>query len=266
MAVATVVVVLVLARGSGAGLGASVRPTAASSLPASSSATAPECQLRVLESGFTNRYGPLDGGRNTPAQGQIQLGLVLENPCQQAAVDIRLIAEARDASGKTIPFDDGFSNAGASLSLPVLLPGQRIGMAGQMVNNRASGSAAGSYDATRVAALTVRIDPVRWRAVTEMPEQVSAAASGAVLGARRADGSAPVSFTLRLNPLRLTGIEWACFIVRDAAGRIVSGDLTRMQLPHDPSPSGDTVHSEIWVPSATPGLHVDIYAMPAGFL
>jgi hypothetical protein len=241
--------------------GAQVQPSPS----ARSSATAAGCQLRVAESGFTNRHGLVYGRQVAPAQGEIQYGVIVENPCQQAAVDVQLVAQATDASGTPLPYDDGVGSAAEPRKLSVLLPGQRIGVAGELNNGRAAGGTAGSYDPTKVAAINVSFRHVGWQPVTAVPQQVTATSLDVVVGARGADGYAPVTFTLKLTPPRVPSDEWGCVIVRDAAGKIVSGDVRRLTLPPSPAAAGDIVHTRVWVPPSSSGLRAEIYSVPGGF-
>lgn len=250
-----------LSLGSCTGGGAQVRTSPSARPPA----TAASCQLRVAESGFTNRHGLVYGRQVPPAQGEIQYGLIVENPCPQAAVDVRLVAQAADASGTPLPYDDGVGSAAELRKLSVLLPGQRIGVAGELNNGRAAGGTAGSYDPTKVAAISVSFRHVGWQPVAAVPQQATATSLNVTVGARGADGYAPVTFTLKLTPPRVPSDEWGCIIVRDAAGKVLSGDVRRLTLPPSPAAAGDVVHTQAWVPPSSSGLRAEIYSVPGGF-
>ncbi|MEV6926152.1 hypothetical protein AB0M46_16875 [Dactylosporangium sp. NPDC051485] len=85
-------------------------PTSASS---SAPATAPACSPRVLESGF-DRHGA-----------DFWYGFIVENPCDQAAVQNYVTVQPMTATGAPV----GEPKLGLA-NLPVLLPGQRLGIGG----------------------------------------------------------------------------------------------------------------------------------------
>jgi hypothetical protein len=258
---AVVVVVVVLAGRSGSGPSALGTPTPSPGAPSSSA----DCQVRVTESGFSNRYGLVYGLQVPPTKGEIQYGIILINPCPQAATNVQLLVQGVDGTGRLVPYDDGVGGAAEPRTVPVLAPGQRVGVAGELANARAAGTAAGGYDPTRVAAIAVIVRHTDWQTASALADQVAATATDVVVGPRGGDGYAPVRFTLRLNPPRLTGAAWGCIIVRNATGTVVSGDVQRLSLPVALNPTGDIIQTEAWVPAAATDLRAEVYYVPGGF-
>jgi hypothetical protein len=80
---------------------------------AATTSTKPPCSPAVTDSGFYNR-------RN----GYIFYGLIVNNACDQAAVNNKIRVVAVDAAGRELGADSADSGA----ILPVILPKQRLGV------------------------------------------------------------------------------------------------------------------------------------------
>jgi hypothetical protein len=82
-----------------------------------SSAAGPVCQPKVSESGFSDR------------DGAITFGLIVASDCPQAVVNSFIEVTAVGKNGDELTTDQ----AATSISLPVLLPGQRVGLGGTVI-------------------------------------------------------------------------------------------------------------------------------------
>jgi hypothetical protein len=241
----------------------SAQPPPVPSSAGSPSATA--CRLRVVESGLSNQHDRLTGGQIPAADGDIVYGFVVENPCPRTAVGAYLGVTAIDAAGHGMSYDDGIGGPYLPYRLPALQSGHRIGVGGGFPNGRRSGGKAGAYDATKVVSINIAVERVGWQAASALPDQVTAIVSNVRVGARGEDGYASVTFTLRLEPPQPTGETWGSIIVRDASGRIVSGEVRRLDLPLTLSAAGESMKTAVWVPPTGAPLHADIYYVPGGF-
>lgn len=228
--------------------------------PAGASATPPRCDLRVVESGFSNQYG-LVTGRQVPADaGQINWGLIIENPCPQAAVNIQMSVEAVDASGSAAR-----GSVAMPRKIPAVMPGQRMGVVGAIPNDRRNGGSVAAYDATTVTGIKVTSLHAGWTTPAEVAQPPTFTARNIALGARSAESDVPITYTLEVDPPRDFGDEWMAIVVRDAAGKIVSGQARTVNIESGVPPSGQVVHTSAWVPATAPNPHVDIYFVRGGF-
>ena len=175
-------------------------PPAASSPSSASSASGPTCSPAVAESGFTDRNG------------YIWYGLVVTNPCDQAAVNNRIRVVARDASGHALSTDADDTGA----NLPVILPGQRLGVAALIHL---------AHDPGTVASLGVDIMSHEVAPVTLFagwPKSVTA--EDVSYGVPDAADATTMTFHLRTDPPNTPLCHpVAQVIVRDRAGNIIYG-------------------------------------------
>jgi hypothetical protein len=92
------------------------QPTSAP-IASSSSAAGPVCQPKVSETGYSDR------------DGAITFGLTVTSDCPQAVVNSFVDVAAVGKNGNELTTDQ----ASTSVSLPVLLPGQRVGLGGTVI-------------------------------------------------------------------------------------------------------------------------------------
>jgi hypothetical protein len=249
--VAGAAVVLAVVFGGGSGDRAAGPPS--SSARPSPSPSPSGCGLRVTDSGFTDRYGAPTG---VPAgQGQIEYAVVVENPCPRAAVDVQLLTEGVDGAGQPVRYDGSPGGGiGDPRSLPAIPPGGRLGVTGAINNGAGTGVATDHYDATAVAAVRATVRHVAWQPAAAATPAPDMSALGTTVGARGADGYAPVRFTLRVGR-GLPG-SWMSIILRDARGRIVAGEERSLT---GGAADGQVVDTKVWVPVGATGLHAEIY-------
>ncbi len=223
------------------------------------SAAAPACGVQVAESGFTDRYG-LVSGRPVPASnGEINFGVVVTNPCPQAAIDTHLTAQPVDAAGAPVRYRDGTGPVAYTLTAPVIPPGRQLGLGGAFAN---TGQAAGGYDARTVTAIRVTVRQVDWQPAAAVSTPTPVAGQQVRLGARGPDGYTQVTFTLPPDSATQVGGQWVSIIVRDATGKILTGEPRR--LPLDSSATG-ALQTQVWVPDGVERPRAQVYLVPDGF-
>lgn len=205
------------------------------------------CELRVVESGF--------GRHDPPSSGDIQFGFIVANPCQQAAVDTRLDMTAVDAAGNELLHDNGRYAVGDITRLRVVLPGQRMALAGLFQNGRGTNDPSRAFDPAKVAGIRVKVVHSDWQPAADVPRWSTATAEDATLDGRRDDGYVRITFRLRLDPPGELGSNWICVVMRDGSGRIVSAQERTI----DTRSPGAVVHTEAWAPPDVAGLHADIF-------
>jgi hypothetical protein len=250
--------------GTGGGRGAQSSPSASAPHPSPSTS---QCNLRVLETGFTNRYGKYFVPETSPAQGQIVFGFILENPCPQAATHIRLKPRLFNADGTPTMYASGKDSPGQTRTLSALLPGQRIGLGDIVLNNNESNVRDSVYDATKVARVEIVIRDLVWQPVADVPPSPTATFTNITVETKdAARGLAQVRYTFSVQPPTLLGIKAELAMIgRDAGGRIVFGYLPSLYTDRGVTASGGTGSSDMWIPPGVPGLHLEIYLVPGEF-
>jgi hypothetical protein len=213
-------------------------PQARFSEPASPSPTAAPCHLRVLENGFS--ADPLH---------EIEYGIIVENPCHEAAVRNDVVAHAVDRSGHTI--------VGAAPALSVILPGQTLGLAGTMNNGTVAGEK--PYNPSAVARLKVEIDHSDWVPVDDLTKLADEKWPKAVctdihIGPRDSQGIAKITFNVKTDPKLATLLDpAAAIILRDRSGKIVAGHWKPASAEAGPE------QTTLWVPPSTDTSRTEIY-------
>jgi hypothetical protein len=214
----------------GCGTGHPSGGTTSGAAPASSSASGPSCSPAVAESGFTDRNGYL------------WYGLVVTNPCPQAAVDNQIRVVARDAAGHALSTDADDTGA----HLPVILPGQRLGVAALIHL---------AHDPGTVASLGVDItsrELVPASVFAAWPKTVTA--EDVSYGVPDAAGATTMTFHLRTDPPNTPLCHpVAQVIVRDRAGRIIYGRAQPVDAP--------TVTVGILLPAGADRPRTDVYVV-----
>ena len=226
-------------------------PHAAHSMPARTSSPAPRsttahphCELQVVKTGFSVQYGEGNAPKDK-RDGNINYGIVVKNPCKNAALDSQLdVLAVSDAYSATEESPDHII-IGSPRRLPELLPGHTVNVCGGFDNG-------GDFDATKIAKIHVRVGTPQWKA--GQPSQQVVRAEHVVLGSRNADGYVPITFQLRM-----TGelkYSWMAIITLNKSERIVSGE-NREIYDGGGSPGG-TIHTSVWMPAGMHGLHSEI--------
>jgi hypothetical protein len=165
-----------------------------------SSAAGPVCAPTVSQIGYTERNGA------------IAFGLVAASACPQAAVNTIIEVTAVGKDGKDLTTDQ----ASASVTLPVLLPGRRVGLGGTLIVE------------DPVARLKTRVSQTAnvaaaefssWPAKVEVTDITHAAADSS--------GRTRVSGTVVSDPASATLCHPRFYLVlRDRTGKIVFGAST----------------------------------------
>jgi hypothetical protein len=131
------------------------------------------------------------------------------------------------------------------------------------VQNDKGGSIPGiAYDASKVARIHLRIGDVIWKPVAEVTPPSIATFTDLVIGARDAGGFVTITFNASVQPPTPLRNAVLGTIVRDAAGRIVSGGLTELSPDSGFTPAGGRGHANSWIPPSVPGVHAEIYLLP----
>ncbi|MFG2039121.1 hypothetical protein, partial [Dactylosporangium sp. NPDC048998] len=194
----------------------------------STSATAPACSPRVLESGFARKGA------------DFWYGFIVENPCDQAAVQNLVTVQPMTASGTPA----GEPQTGLA-NVPVLLPGQRLGIGGLLHVLQG---------ADTVATLSFNIpdnDLLPAGFFKAWPR--SATARNVTYGPPDAGGYVSTTFEIVTDPPNTPMCQPVAHIIaRDKAGHIVYGNLEPIKGPmvslSVPFPaSADLSKTEIYV-------------------
>jgi hypothetical protein len=230
---------------------ANASPPSTSAKPPAATAS---CALQVVDSGFTNRYGP-GGNPATPAQGVIDFAFIVSNPCPQTAVHNSYVATGMDSAGHAVAYRYRTGPVGSAAGIPDLASGRRIGLTGEIANDTRTGPGSDAFNATQVAAVQIKPDSMGWQPAASAPAPATASAQDITLGSRRPDGLLPISFTLKVDGALRE--DWMSIIVRDGSGRIVTGDQRQVDIAD--RTSGAVVHTEVWVPASPAPAHVEIY-------
>ena len=202
-------------------------PEPTSRAPSSASSAPPACSPRVLESGF-NRSGA-----------DFWFGYIVENPCDQAAVQNYVVVQPMTASGNPVgqPKD-------VLPGLPVLLPGQRIGIGGLVHLTQ---------DPQTVASLSFKVqdnDLVPATTFAAWPRSVTA--RNITHDAADAGGTVPLTFDVVTDPPNAPLCQpTAQIIARDKAGHIVYGTFERI--------TGPTVSLSVKLPASADLTKTEIY-------
>jgi hypothetical protein len=191
-----------------------------SAAPASS-APAQLCTPTVSESGFS------------AVRKVVRFGLIVTSSCTQAAVNTVITVDALDAKGAKLPVSDG---PDPSVDLPVLLPGQRLGLGGQLFL---------IGDASRARKLAISVSRTQNIPATEFaswPRSVTV--TGLHHSDPGADGYTEVTGTVTTYPPGITLCNPAFYLVlRAAKNTIVYGQHATQQQP---SFSGDMPADVDW--------------------
>jgi len=228
--------------------------TGSSASSATAGSAAADCRPRVADVGFGSRAVKFNGQQVAPADADITLGVIVQNPCPRAAVNVQLLARATTASGSDV--------AGAlhlRTSLDAVMPGQRLGVAGSIVNDPNSAATVGHFNATTVAAGRVDVLHWDWQAATDVAQPTATTAQDVAVGQRQPDGDVPVSFRLGPDAPAPSGDRWVCVLLRDTTDRIVSGEMREVHIPADLPASGGTLTATARAPGTGAGLHAEIY-------
>jgi hypothetical protein len=193
--VALVAIVVATRRDSDSRPGA--RPTAATPAPSEST---PACLPTVVESGYTN-----DSGR-------ISVGIIAENPCPQAVINTVIKVTAEEAAGTEI-----HSSGDDPPTLPVLLPGQRLGAGGTISVGR-------SAKVARVVVTFTHAEAAPVEAFAAWPKSVTV--TQLTHSAPDDRGFTTVSGKIHTNPPGATLCEpQVNLIVRNRTGKIIYGEV-----------------------------------------
>jgi hypothetical protein len=217
--------------------------------PAPSAAASSGCSLTVTDKGFGTFVLP----GNTPSEGEVRYGLVLENPCPNVALDTRITVLPLDAAGRRITAADGGGLAGTR-QLKQLRPGERVNLGGTINNGKPAGASASPYDATKVAGIEVGTTP-HWGPAGDAKTAVTLAAENVAVTPKAGEG-ALVTYTLKVSPASASfGRPSVFLVVRDATGTIVAGDA---QLLDSRATNGSRQTVGVWVPPAVANPRIDL--------
>jgi hypothetical protein len=180
------------------------RDTPHTPLPATTAASlqspGPQCLPTVIESGYTN------------VGGRISVGMIAENPCPQAVINTVITVRAEDGDGTAID-----SNGDDPPTMPVLLPGQRLGAGGTI-------SVAKSAKVARVVVAFTRAEAVPVEAFAAWPKTVTVDELTHSTPDDR--GFVVVSGKIRTDPSGATLCEpQVNLIVRNTTGKIIYGEV-----------------------------------------
>lgn len=171
--------------------------------------------VRVVEQGFTETASPLTDQDNY----YVTVGIMVENTSDYVAVATGIEVRLRDGSGDRLPHglgDDG------TLSVPVLLPGQRFGV-----------GATDLLDRGGTAELAVAVgEPAQWWPAEHRVAEFAQVTTGELSTIR----DSPIELTLRFTidsgyPVSV-GRRTAFAVFRNAAGEIVGGANDPARYPH----------------------------------
>jgi hypothetical protein len=196
-------------------------PTAtATSPPPNASPTGPTCAPKVLETGFSR------------VQDSVWYGIIVENPCPLAAVDNHVDVAVLDATGRQL------TSSGSPPILPVILPGQRLGVGTDIFVG----------DASKAAALSAQVRTSQWLPASDFaawPRTVTV--ERIVVTGPDDHGGSRLSFTVRTDPPTARLCDPIAYIIaRDRLGKIVYGISERLisstletsvRFPPDADPS-----------------------------
>jgi hypothetical protein len=212
----------------------------------------------VVETAFVNHYGPLGNLQIAQVDGSIRYAFVVSNPCPQVAVHTDYVVSAVDSSGREVRTVDGSTPIGVHDGVPDLQPGRKVGLSGEVGNGSGSGPAREHYDPTTVAAVKVTLKNTGWQPPASRTPGPAASAENVTAGARDRDGNLPITFTLRTagDP----GNKSMSILVRDSTGKLVTGEQRRFDKVGPAS--GDTVHTQIWVPAGLTAPRIEVFFVP----
>jgi hypothetical protein len=171
----------------------------------SSSAPGPVCVPKVTETGFSDRNGAL------------AFGLIVSNDCPQAAVASVIDVTAVGKNGDELTTD----YASTSISLPVLLPGRRVGLGGTVIVEE---------PATSLRTRVSQTQNISADAFAAWPRTVRVA--GIKHTGPDSSGRTEVTGTVVTDPASATLCNPEFFLVlRNKAGKIVFGASTTKSGP-----------------------------------
>lgn len=170
------------------------------------SASGPVCVPRVTESGFTNRSGA------------IAYGLVVTSDCSQAAVNSFVDVTAVGADGAELTG----SEAGDNVSVPVLLPGQRVLVGGTLIADK------------KVTGLKTTVSQTQNIAASQFPGwPASVKVTGIQHSSPDPSGRTRVFGTVQAEPASASLCNPAYYLVlRNTAGKIIFGASTTEDGPN----------------------------------
>jgi hypothetical protein len=196
----------------------------------------PTCSPEIVESGYTNVFG------------EVRYGLILRNPCADASVWNHIAVTILDPAGNKIN-DDKY---GTGLAISVLLPGQKVGIAGYagLTDTKAPvGSLRATVDMNRLLPATVF---ARW----------TTSVTGTDLAVDRHPHDTEVTFSVRTAPPNAPLCDpQAALIIRDKQGKILSayerpvdGGFFSMRFSYPPVT--DDTKFETYIRQGGPGIGV----------
>ncbi len=236
------------------------KPHAAHSTPARTSSPAPKpttkhphCELQVVKTGFSIQYGEGNAPKRK-RDGNVFYGALVRNPCKDTALSSDVGVVAVNGAYRSSDDDPADVLTGSTRRIPELLPGRTVGLCGILGNDS-------DYDATKVAKIRLRVGTARWNTRSSSKPQ-TVRAEHVVLGSRDAKGRVPITFQLDMSgELKYS---WMSIITLDGADRIVAGE--NREIDDGGGAPGGTVHTSVWTPPRTKGLHVEIFFVTDSYM
>jgi hypothetical protein len=214
---------------SGDGGRTTYRP-ARTATPSASPARQP-CHLKTLESGFSFDLSH-----------ELHYGVIVSNPCREVAQQNLVVVSAISASGNVL--------TGDSPQLPAIMPGERVGLAGNMSLQAGS----------KVNRLKVGFRSSKWTSIASFNDEhdwPKPIVTNIHLGARNDKGTARISFDVRSGSnINTLSDPIAYVILRDGSGNIVSGEFTDIGgYEHGTRSTG------IWTPKSVDRSQTEVYVV-----
>jgi|GEM_PF-6797127 len=224
------------------------RPSTAPRAGASAPPATPGCHLDILDHGFTSvSEDPVRAGGDWDYAGDIKYAFVVENPCAEAARDIRVDVEPLAADGSPVRARNGVDHLYFSPSdFAGLGPGERIAWDGYIAGGRTQ------YDADDVHDVRIRIVAAEFGSGRKPERWPVATVRDVALGDRDEDGMASLRFTVRGRDSTRLRRAYASVLFRDRRGRILCGD-TRAHVRRGAQ------SARIWVPPGADPDRTQVY-------
>jgi len=201
----------------------------------------------VTEVGFTP-HKAFQMGQRVPTDDGIQLGILVKNPCRQAAVNVHVTAHGLDRAGRRVAnplHPASFIQSGADV--PAIMPGQTVAVSAGVATTDTRGDTRPEFGKLEKFSATAHAEC--WvKAGGEYAPMPTA--SKVNVGPLNADGSAAdryANVSFRLAPATTTGPTKPAVVFRDEAGHVVDveeGTGTYSTA----SPSAGRPVITVWVP------------------
>lgn len=212
-----------------------------------SAAPSASCKLAVTETGFTPRKAYLSG-QHVPTDDALRVGILVQNRCPDAAMDVHITAYGVDGSGRRLvnPLHTS-SKIQATADVPLIMPGETVAVSAGAGTTDSRGDTRSAFG--KIAQFSATARPGCWGEPGDEYKPMPTT-SGTKVGPTDADGHdadryANVSF--RLTPAKTAGPTRAAAVFRDRAGRLIDVEEgSGTYSTASPSPGHSVI--TVWLP------------------